>query len=140
MYTLRKHSTFYSSKHLISNFLTRKAKEKKTKQILTICLKQIYKKLTPSTNQYPSQTHIIMPPTRSTAGGNANANTIDFSKFDNCYNLYGEHPMRCKLGSHFNGMFMFNFTFKDLLNQANNAWISNNVLDTIHNKVADHIG
>ena len=138
MYTLRKHSTPYSSKDLLSNFLTQKAKEKKTNQILTICLKQIYKKLTPSTNQYPLQ--FIMPPTRSTAGSNANANAIDFSKFDNVFISYGDHPMRCHLASHFNGMFMFDFTVKDLLNQTNDAWSSNNVLNTIHGKVADHIG
>ena len=35
---------------------------------------------------------------------------------------------------------MFDFTFKDLLNQTNDDWINNNIIDTIHDKVSDHIG
>merc|ERR1711884_342846 len=113
VYTQRKHSTFYSSKNLLSNFLPQNEEEKKTNQILTICRKLIYKMLTLPNIQHTSQT--IMPTTRNAPGGNANANAIDFSKFDRVYISYGDHPMRCDLASHLNGMFMFNFSVKDLL-------------------------
>ena len=56
-----------------------------------------------------------------------------------CHMTFGNHPMQDDLGNFFSGTFLFNFNFKELLNQANNHWNNPDISAVVITETSDDI-